>query len=162
MKRNSFFYLCCLLIAAACQTETEPALKPLDLLQYDIPITIMAPDSAIVKTMDLGVMKDVSVKKGDDYYIQIYASEASTNDLARVKADQLAEVKKNPYFSKIIEEEETGFIYEMVYDSLNTYYGFRHIRLQGDKEFIFQTGLVGMFSLEDAKQMFEAVKPQGE
>ncbi len=160
MKRNSFFFLCWLLLIAACQTETEPALKPLDLLQYDIPITIMAPDSATVKTMDMGVLKDVSIKKGEDYYIQIYASQASTNDVARVKADQLAEVKNNPYFSKIIEEEDSGFIYEMVIDSSNTNYGFRHIRLQGDKEFIFQTGLVGMFSLEEVKRMLNAVKPQ--
>ena len=70
----------------------------------------------------------------------------------------MAEIKSNAYFSKIIEEEEAGFIYSMVFDSTATNYGFKYLKIQGDKEYIFQTGLVGNFGLDDVKLMYNAVK----
>lgn len=143
----------------SCQSDSTANLQPLDLMRYDIPLTIMAPDSVNVKTMDLVIQKDVTVKGAltDDYYVQIYAADAATNDIAQVKAEQLTEVKSNRYFSKIVEEEDMGFIYETKIDSTNNY-GFRYIHLQGDKQYIFQTGLIGTFSQEDVKGMYNAVK----
>lgn len=143
----------------SCQSDSNAKLQPLDLMRYDIPLTIMAPDSVDVKTMDLVVQKDVTIKgEGDEnYYIQIYAADAATNDIAEVKAEQLTEVKSNRYFSKIIEEEAAGFIYETTIDSTNNY-GFRYVHLQGDKQYIFQTGLIGKFTQEDAKSMYQAVQ----
>lgn len=141
-----------------CQQEVQEDLKPLDLLEWGVPMTIMAPDSATVKTMDLGgVLKDITIKGADNYSLQIYATDAATTDVARVKATQLAEVKTNPYFSKIVREEEAGFIYENIVDTENVYYGFRYVRIQGDKEYIFQTGLIGSFTLEEVEKMYSAV-----
>ena len=157
--KKTFLLFTFALFFIQCQQDQKAALKPLDLLEWGIPITVMAPDSANVKTMDLGgVLKDVTIKGENNYSIQIYATTASTTDVARVKANQLAEVKTNRYFSKIIEEEMDGFVYENVVDSSN-YYGFRHIRIQGDMEYIFQTGLIGSFTLEEVKNMYEAVQP---
>lgn len=160
MKKITLF-LCGLFWLASCQQENQQDWKPLDLLQWGIPVTVLAPDSAKVKTMDMGgLLKDVTIKGDDNYYIQIYASDASTTDISRIKANQLAEVKANRYFSKIVNEEEAGFIFENVVDSANVYYGFRHIRVQGDKEYIFQTGLIGSFSLEEVEKMYGAVQPK--
>ncbi len=147
------------LLIGACTKDAKTKLNPLDLLSYGVPITIMAPDSAKVETMDMIVQKDITVRKGKDYYVQIYASDATTRDVAQLKAEQLAEVKTNRFFSKIINEEEAGFIYEMAIDSVNINYGFRHVRVQGDREYVFQTGLVGNFNLEETQRMYEAVKP---
>ncbi|MFK7932975.1 MAG: hypothetical protein AB8G22_05655 [Saprospiraceae bacterium] len=135
-------------------------MQPLDLMRYDIPITISAPDSVEVKTMDLVIQKDVSVKAkdSDDYYVQIYAADAVSNDVAQLKAEQLNEVKSNRYFSKILEEQEDGFIYETKVDSANVNYGFRYVYLQGDKQYTFQTGLIGTFSQDDVKTMYDAVQ----
>lgn len=146
----------------ACQQEAKEEWKPLDLLQYGVPITIMAPDSAKVNADDLGggLIKDITIKGEEDYSIQLYASAAETNDIAKIKADQLAEVKANRYFSKIINEEEAGFIYETAIDSNNINYSFRYIQLKGDLECVFQTGLVGSFTQEEAQKMYEAVKPK--
>lgn len=157
--RFSFFLGICFLFVLACQTgDKKSALVPLDLMQYGVPLTIQAPDSAEVKTMDMGFMKDVTIKKNGDYYVQIYASQANTTDVVKILAQQLKEVKDNRYFSKIIREEDAGFIYETAIESLNISYGFRHVRIQGDNEFIFQTGLIGTFSLEDVEYMFDSVK----
>ena len=142
----------------ACE-KSKTKLKPLDLLQYGVPITIMAPDSAKVKAGSLSFSQDITIKsETDNYDIQIFAYDATTTNLDAIKASHLADVKNGPFFSKVIEEEDVGFIYETNYDSTSTSYGFKYFRVQGDKEYIFQTGLVGSFKLEDVKRMYEAVK----
>jgi len=148
------------LMIAACQQEQQTQLEPLDLLPYGVPVTIMAPDSAEVNTMDMVVTQDITVKKGEDYFVQIYVSEASTTDIPRIKANQLSEVKSNRYFSRIVQEDEAGFIYETAIDSSNVNYGFRYLMVKGDKELIFQTGLIGDFDLQDVEQMYQAVQPK--
>lgn len=143
----------------SCRKEAKNEWQELDLLQYGIPISILAPDSTQVRSDILGgLIQDVTVKGGEDYSIQIYASSSQTNDIAKVKAGQLAEVKANRYFSKIIREEEDGFLYEIAIDSSNINYGFRLIRLQADKEYIFQTGLIEAFNLEQVEKMYAACK----
>lgn len=157
MKRLLFFLFAALLIGA-CQQNTGPQWAELDLMSYGVPLSIAAPDSAKVKTTDLGLIKDITIKEGEDYYIQLYASAASTNDVAKIKADQLGEVKNNRFFSKIVKEEADGFIYETAIDSSNINYGFRYIYLQGDMEYIFQTGLIGTFTQQQTEKMYEAVQ----
>ena len=147
-----------ILLFSACKTDPVSNMKPLDLMKYGIPLTVLAPDSAKVETMDLIVQNDVTIKKGDDYFIQLYASDASTTDLKKVKASQLEEVKANPYFSGIISEDDNGFVYKKQIDSTNVNYGFKYIKIQGDKEYIFQTGLIGKFSEESVMAMYDAVK----
>ncbi len=143
----------------ACQNTSNTTLKSLDLLQYGIPITIMAPDSAKVVAGSLSFSQDITIKSpADKYDVQIFAYDATTTDLSTVKASHLAEAKSNAYFSEIIEEEDAGFIYSTVFDSTSTNYGFKYLKIQGDKEYIFQTGLVGTFGLDDVKMMYEAVK----
>jgi len=148
------------LLLTACQQDQQTQLAPLDLLPYGVPVTIMAPDSAEVNTMDMVVTKDITVKGKEDYFVQIYVSDASTTDIARLKADQLSEVKSNRYFSRIVQEDEAGFIYETAIDSSNVNYGFRYLMVKGDKELIFQTGLIGDFDLQDVEQMYQAVQPK--
>lgn len=159
--KNITLLLFAILFFAACESEEKVNLQPLDLLEYGVPVTIMAPDSAEVKKSDFGpFMKDVTVRKGKDYFVQIYASQASTTDIAQLKAQALTEVKGKKYFSKIISEEMAGFIYETKVDSNYIDYGFRYIRVQGSNEFIFQTGLIGPFTLEAVQNMYEAVKQE--
>ena len=146
----------CLLIFA-CESDPTSNWKPLNLLEHGVSMTILAPDSAEVKTSDMIVQKDITVKKGDDYAIQIYASDATTTDVSKVLAEQKAIVKELSFFSKIVKEEPNSFIYEMVLDSAKTNYDFRYVRIKGDKEFIFQTGYLGDFSLENVEQLLESV-----
>ncbi len=160
MKKTLYFSFLTLLLAA-CQPNEQSNLKETDLLSHGLAVTIMAPDSATIKADNLGgIYKDITVKGGDNYYVQILASEAETSDLAKVKANQLAEVKGNRYFSKIVSEQEDGFIYQTAVDSNNINYGFRYILLQGDQEIVFQTGLIGTYSLEEVERMYEAVRQE--
>ncbi|MEL6987217.1 MAG: hypothetical protein AAGK97_05255 [Bacteroidota bacterium] len=160
MKRsfNIFTLVAIALCMFSCKTEKKEDLKPLDLLEYGFPLTIMAPDSADVKKMDLTFQQDLTVKKGDDYYVQIFSANASTLDSKVLKEQKLLEVQSNPYFSKIVQEDDNGFIYEKAVDTSRYNYDFIFVRVQGDKEYVYQTGLIGNFDLEDVQRMYKAVQ----
>lgn len=159
MKRISFFIAMIGLIAA-CQQDQSLDWKETNLLACcQLPISVLAPDSAAIKSTKLGELyKDVTIKGGADYFVQIYASEAITNDVSKIKADQLKQVREFPFFNKIIEEDENGFLYENIIDTSNINYSFRYIAVKGDMEYIFQPGLTGLFTQEEAQKMYEAVQ----
>ena len=121
-----------------------------------MPIAIKAPPGAEVKKEDLGVIQSIIVT-GDKYDVQIYSSKTMTLNLEKVKQEKLREVKEGRYFSKVLEEEDDGFIFEKDIDGIIRY-DFRRIKLIGDTEFSFQKGLMGNFSEEEIRYMYEAVK----
>lgn len=156
MRLLSLLLFICLTLFA-CQSDPASKYSELDLMSYGVPLKIMAPDSADIKKEDMVVQKGVSIKKGEDYDVQIWASEASSLEVATVKANKLADTKSRPIFSQIIKEDDHGFIFENKIDSNTLYYGFYHIVIQGDNEYIFQNGLRGNFTKEQAEAMYEAV-----
>ena len=145
-----------LMVICSCKSSPSSSYEELDLLSYGIPISIKAPPGAEVKKEDLGVILSVIVT-GDQFDLQIYSSKSITLNLEKVKQDKLTEVKSGRYFSKIIEEEDDGFIFEKDIDG-TIRYDFRRVRLVGDTEISFQKGLLGNFTEEEIRSMYEAVK----
>ena len=143
-----------------CSSDPMAGLSPNNLLQYGVPLTIMTPDSVNIKKEDWGSMQIVTIKNGKDYDLQIQSSEASSTDAAVIKAQKIIDAKNERYFSKIIKEDENGFVFETQPDSTTNYYGFRFITVQGDREYIIQNGLAGNYTLEQAEFMYEAIKPK--
>lgn len=159
MKNRWIFFFLCAGILSSCNQDPSANWKETDLLAYGVPVSVSAPDSVQIKAGRIGPFTEVTMVSEDDgYSIQILASTAETSDMARLKSDQLAFVKGNPYYRKLVMEEEDGFIYETVIDSNTVSYGFRHIKIQGDQEYIFREGLTGFFDKEQVERMFESVK----
>ena len=102
-------------------------------------------------------MRDITIRKGDNFFIQIFEFEASNLDAAGEKLKQLTSVKEDPFFKELITEEDQGFIFSRLQDSTKLNYDFRYVKILGLKELIFQTGLVGSFSLEDVRRMYKSV-----
>lgn len=150
-----------LLIVLAVGCAREDQLEPLDLMPYGVPLTILAPDSAVVKKRDMIVQEDITIKGPDGFDVQLYVSNASTTNPRALKDSLLAEVKRQEYFSKVIRDEEQGFIFENQIDSTATFYDFRYVEIRGGKEYQFQGGLLGNFTLEQTERMYEAVKGPG-
>ncbi|PPK86294.1 hypothetical protein CLV84_3217 [Neolewinella xylanilytica] len=156
--------LCALLILfllPSCENNGRGGYGELDLTAYSIPVTIQAPDSATVQSQSLsGVIDDVLIKSpADRYAVQVLASDAATNDMARLKADQLELVRDNRYFARVVEEEPQGFIFENKIDTTSVY-GFRYIIYRGDREIVFQNSFDGVFTLPEIESMYASVKPQ--
>ena len=142
----------------SCKSDPASRLVERDLMADGIPIKIKAPPDAEVVVEDYGFLKDITVKKGDHFYIQIIESEAINYEIKSIKEEILAEVKEAPFFSKVLSEEDQGFIFEKKIDSETLNYDFRYIKIQGDNQYVFQRGLIGIFSEEDIRVMYEAVK----
>lgn len=155
MNRIALFFILSIFILSCA--ENKPKTEILDLMKYGLPIQIKAPAEAVVKADDMGFYTDVTVKGGDDYFIQILSTSATTSDIGILKKDQLNEVEKNPYFKRITFEETNGFIFEKQIDSLYNY-DFRYVKIQGSNEYIFQTGLFGKFSEDAVRKMYDSVK----
>lgn len=147
-----------LLILASCSQQEHADLVEMDLLPHGMPIVIKAPEDAAIEKMDLVVQQDLTVRKGDDFYIQIFESDAINRDRSAIKQQLLSDVQSNPYFDEIVESNDNGFIYKNTIDSSYVNYGFRYVRLQGDKEYVFQQGMRGKFSLEAVERMYAAVQ----
>lgn len=143
-------------LMVSCQSKSK--YNELDLMAHGVPIKIKAPENAVIKSDDIaGLFKDVTVKSGDDYYVQITSSEAFEKAIALRVAEELETVKKSAYFSKVVEQNEKGFVFEKLVNDTPSY-DFRVIRLQGNQEYVFQTGLIGSFGLEAVQDMFKAVQ----
>lgn len=138
--------------------ESKPVKSSLDLLQYGLPISVNAPEGAVVESEDLGFMKDLTIKSGDDYFVQIFSSTATSIDAKNIISGLKEEVEKEQFFSKMIQEDEHGFIYEKSLGDDKIDYDFRFVKVQGDTEFQFQTGLFGTFTLDQVKDMYESVQ----
>lgn len=159
LKYILFLFAVVSLGTLACGEEkAESKFAELDLLSHGMPIIIQAPSDPVIKSMNLAVQKDLTVKKGPDFSLQIYESDALVRDPAAIKARLLYEVQGNKYYQKIVSDDEQGFIYQTAIDSSYINFGFRHFRLQGDKEYVFQTSLGGKFTLEAVQDMYNAVQ----
>lgn len=146
------------LLLGNCKNDPTSDLVELDLMSTGVPIKILAPEDSKVVVDDLGFMKDITIKKDDAFFIQILAGDALTNDRSKIIADQKQTVEEGPFFSQILIEDEAGFIFEKKIDETKINHDFRLVKIQGNQEYIFQTGLIGTFSLEDVKKMYAAVK----
>ena len=132
--------------------------KPLDLMDKGIPLKVNVPEGTIVKVDVESFYKDITLKDNKDYFIQIIATEAFTNNIQDVKIEMEAEVRKNPFFSKMNLEEENGFIFEKKTNDTTFNYDFRYIKLESDQQYVFQAGLYGLFTKDQVKNMYESVK----
>ena len=159
MTHKIFVFAALILGLTACKTEPVNPFKALDLMDNGVPITIMAPDSTQVTTDDLIVMQEVSIRKGDDYFVQIrYSDAAGSANVEAIKAEEVTDAKRDPFFAEIIQDDPAGFIYKTQLDSTRASYGFRYVKLQGDKEYRFRNGIIGAFSEEATRAMYEGVQ----
>lgn len=146
-----------LLLFVACQSAGDGlSMVEKDLLSYGVPITIQVPDSADIKSMDWGLQKDITIKDGW-FNLQIFSSRALTHSMDKLKANHLDEIRRGPYFSQVMTEDPDGFIFEVTVDSVNNY-DFRHLKIQGDNEYVFQAGMLGNFTLEQIEHLYQVAK----
>ena len=160
MKNTILISLACGLLMSAwwsCGSDSHASLSEHDLLQYGIPITIRMPDSAEVKTMDWGVQKDVTIEGEGNYSMQIFSSKTADQNLASALNEQKELVKSGPYFSKFIIEENDGFVFEMMVDTVINY-DFRHLKIQGGNEYLFQGGLASKQGRDQIESLYMIAK----
>lgn len=127
-----------------------------DLLGYGIPFELAAPVDAQVRESSSGSQKNIFVSHGKNYDVHIAMSEAILKNIESLKAQKKVAMSADPYFLKIIEEVDAGFIYEKEYGDIRGY-DFYLVKIQGNYELSFQCGSGGIYSEQDVKRMFNSV-----
>ena len=162
----SRLFTCALLaFSLACSPasrDDQGAWAKLDLMPYGIPVEIMAPDSARVNVTRVGEVEDVAIRNEgiQPFSIQIFVQPVLLNDIPALKFNQINEVRSNPEFGKIVEEDEQGFIFFLNDVNGGERYHFRYVHLQADREYVFTSGFEERFSLEEARRMLNSVRQQ--
>ena len=144
-------------LAASCNRH-DVKLARLDLSSYGVDLVIMAPDSADIDVREYESIKDITIKGGPYFDIQIFESEATSPDVAALKSEELQALWQEAYFRELTWEDPSGFIFKTRIDSVSNGYDFRHFKIIGNREYRFQAGLTGSFILEDVERMYQAVK----
>jgi hypothetical protein len=159
MTSRVFIFLSLVLIFFSCESDTNKAdLVPLDLMKYGAPFTIMAPDSIAVEVEDNLISKDLFIKFNKNYDVLVQIQDAADSNSERFIKEQEELVRSGRFFSKMVQTDEKGFVFENKVDSTYINYGFRYLVLQNEKEYIFQSGLYGNYDLESVKRMYQAVQ----
>lgn len=151
----SIFLLCQML---SCKSNPNDSWEETSLLKYNIPLYIRLPDSVELKLLDFGIAKDLSVIGPNNFHLQILAYDALHSNLKKTIAESKINIRSHPFFSKFIEEYDDGFIFEKKIDADYTTYDFRHFKISGNTEIVFQMGLLGQYSEGEARRMYQLCK----
>ena len=127
------------------------------MLKHGFAISVKAPEEAVVKFDDYGLMQELTIAQGNEYNIQILKSVSNTSNAKEALSAQMNLVKSDRYFSKVIEEYDYGFIFEKKIDD-NINYDFRFVKLIGEDEYVYQTGMTGTYTEESVRQMYNSVQ----
>lgn len=164
---KNFIYLVVLLSFVACD-NTPPKPKSTftnktNLLEYGIPVILPTPEGATVKNNSDDFMQDVVVE-GKDYYVQIYGSNATNLDCAKLAEESLVDYKTtDAAFKGVVQQDSCGFLYKVEVDNdTTTSYNFAYFAIKGNKAYTFSTtaGPLTNFSQEQVTAIYEAVKAQ--
>ena len=125
---------------------------------YGLPLEILVPDTARVVRKEYPIMNDITVKSGEGFNIQIFESEATSADAALIKTEHLETIWQDSNFIALVLDETQGFIFRKYSAGGGEDYDFRFIKIIENKEYLFQAGVVGSYSLEEVEQMYRSVK----
>lgn len=109
------------------------------LYRYGIPVHIDIPkDAAINKSAD-GNVSGLTIVDEEGFNMQVMQTNTSFTDAKMAKFYHREQVVNNPDFTKIIEDYDEGFLFELR-DGEDRLYDFRFVKIMGTHEIIFQAG----------------------
>ncbi len=142
----------------ACKQENMTSEnQKTSLMKYGFPLEINTPENASFIKNKSGATDHLIITNNKDFNLQINMADAVSYSLTEVKTRERENIKTNPFFQKILEDYDDGFLYE--YETPNGLaYDFRIFKLQGSKTYTFQSGITGQFSEKDVKYMIKSIR----
>ena len=146
-------------ILTSCGKKDELNLVKTDLLQYGVPITIKAPKTATFESSDLAGLRGVVITDSMSYFqLSAYANPITTSDVTQYKAEKLGTERARETFTKLIQEDRDGFIYESKWDEQTTGFQFVYFVVAGDKYYTLENIGNSILTLEEAKRIYNAIR----
>ena len=137
----------------ACNSD---GLETISLQEYGANIDIKAPAGVEISAEPIGLRNEIRVKQ-DQFNIIILVAEEATQTAAEMKKEKLGGIEALDIFSKIIQEDDNGFIYE-INQGADKNYDFRYMYIKNGTSHDFRRNFVGDYTLEEVKTMYNAVK----
>jgi hypothetical protein len=140
----------------ACKNvETTKSQSGVDLLKYGIADKINPPSNAVVTHTIKGKLTGVSISASEGLEVQAVMSLSYTQDFKKLIQDRKREILTDPFFVKIVEETDNGFLFEKQVSPTTKAYDFRIIKLIGDNEVTYMCGISKEYSESEAKSMMK-------
>ena len=137
----------------ACNSD---GLETISLQEHGANIDIKIPAGAEVSSESIGYRKQISVQQ-DKFDVVILVGDEETRTPAEIKKEKLESVKALDIFSKVVQEDDNGFIYE-INQGTDKNYDFRYVYVKNGSSHDFRRGFVGDYTLDEVKTMYNAVK----
>jgi len=152
--KNIAYLLTLMWMLTACASD---GLETIDLQTYGANISIKAPTDAEIKSSELGFRKEITVKQ-DMYDLLISVAQDVRETANELNKKNLESTKAaGEVFSRIVQEDDNGFIYE-INQGVEKNYDFRYVYVKNGAAYHFRRNFVGDFTLDDVKKMYKAVQ----
>lgn len=129
-----------------------------DLLNYGVAAKIPAPKTG-VKVLQTGkLVPSLTLRDRDSFWISVETLEfTKTRERAKLKAEALADAQKLTHFSRIVQDDAHGFVFELDFDG-KKFYNFRYIVVSQQLYHIFRTSILRPLSLEQVQALYRSVQ----
>ena len=129
-----------------------------DLMKYGVPYSIKAPEDVKITKIGQGDLTDVSINNNKGYDLQIFMGSAQSSDINKIKENKRIIFTSNPFFSKIIEEYDDGYLFEKTNQEGDKSYDFIIIKVIGTNEINFQCGNSREFNEKEVKDIVKSIR----
>ena len=141
----------------ACSSDSASDWKEQDFMKHGLPVKFKAPDNVQVSKSNFSGSEEFKLTGSSDYGMNVMVLAATSSDASRVKSELESLVKEGKYFTRFVENESDGFIYQITVDSVHSVYGFRKVKIQGGKQVVFQNPYMSKLTEEQARKLYKAV-----
>jgi hypothetical protein len=157
MKQNSTLLLVAIILILGCTANDAERWSETDLMSHGLPLKIEAPaDLEVTRSLFSG-SEEFKLSGAKGYGMNVLVLEATTDNESLVKSELESLVERGKYFNKFVESENNGFVYQITIDSLHSVFGFRKVKIQGGKQFVFQNPYMSRLTEEEAKKLYNSI-----
>ncbi len=140
-----------------CSNDPTSKWKETDLMQYGLPVKIMAPADIEVTRSPFSGSEEFKLTGPRGYGMNVLVLDATSPDVGEVKTELENLIKKGRYFSDFVQSDNNGFVYKITIDSLHSVFGFRKVKIQGGKQIVFQNQYMSKLTQEQAQQLYTSI-----
>jgi hypothetical protein len=150
-------FLAVSLFTFSCTSKSKPSGPGTDLLKYGIPDRILVPVNSTIAPLGSGKTTGITITAENDLEVQGIMTFSLTKNYQKLLLDKKREISSDPYFVKIVEETDNGFLFEKQVTEKAKAYDFRVLKIIGDQELTYLCGIKKEYTEAEVKEMMKWV-----
>lgn len=151
--KNIIPLLMLIFVVGACSSD---GLQTIDLQPHGANISIKAPAGVEIEQKPIGFRKELTIQE-DKFDVVLLIADDAPQTIAELKKSKLESIESSEIFSRIVQQDDNGFIFEVDLGSEKNY-DFRYVFIKNNATYDFRRNFVGNFTLDEVKRMYNGVK----